>query len=142
MKILSFAAIALVASAAVSGAQTPSDIKPATAGVYKEEQAVRGDSVFQRTCLSCHTPSFHADEQFRMNWLGRTVYDLFKLLKTTMPEDNIGGLSDDDYTRVIAYILKLNGFPAGADSLSADSLAQKRIRIGSDSSAVRPPGRR
>lgn len=141
MKILVIAAVAIVATA--SGAQAQgSDVKPASAGVYKEEQAIRGDTVFQRTCLSCHTPTFHADEQFRMNWIGRTVYDLFKLLKTTMPEDNIGGLSDDDYTRVIAYILKLNGFPAGADSLSADTLAQKRIRIGSDSSAAKPPGRR
>jgi cytochrome c5 len=142
VKIFSLFAIALVATATVATAQAPTDIKPATAGVYKEEQAARGDTVFQRTCLSCHTPLFHADEQFRMNWIGRTVYDLFKLLKTTMPEDNIGGLSDDDYTRVIAYILKLNGYPAGADSLSADSLAQKRIRIGSDSSTAKPPGRR
>lgn len=141
MKILVISAIALLTAAPACRAQG-SDIKPATAGVYTEDQAVRGDSVFQRTCLSCHTPSFHADEQFRMNWIGRTVFDLFKLLKTTMPEDNIGGLSDDDYTRVIAYILKLNGFPAGADSLSTDSLAQKRIKIGSDSTATAPSRRR
>jgi mono/diheme cytochrome c family protein len=141
VKTLVIAAAAMVATASAAQAQG-SDIKAASAGVYKEEQAIRGDTVFQRTCLSCHTPTFHADEQFRMNWLGRTVYELFKLLKTTMPEDNIGGLTDDDYTRVIAYILKLNGYPAGADSLSADSLAQKRIRIGSDSSAAKPPGGR
>lgn len=141
VKILVIAAVVMVAAATVAQAQG-SDIKPASAGVYKEGQAVLGDSVFQQTCLSCHTPAFHSDEQFRMNWIGRTVYDLFKLLKTTMPEDNIGGLSDDDYTRVIAYILKLNGFPAGADSLSADSLAQKRIRIGSDSSIAKPARRR
>lgn len=138
MKIPVICAVALVAIAVPAGAQATNDLKPASAGVYREDQAIRGDSVFQRTCLSCHTPSFHSDEQFRMNWIGRTVFDLFKLLKTTMPEDNIGGLSDDDYTRVIAYILKLNGFPAGADSLSADSLAQRRIRIGSDSVAPKP----
>ena len=141
MKILAISAVALLTTTTVARAQG-SDVKPASAGVYTENQAVRGDSVFQRTCLSCHTPSFHSDEQFKMNWIGRTVFDLFKLLKTTMPEDNIGGLSDDDYTRVIAYILKLNGFPAGADSLSSDSLAQRRIRIGSDSTAASPSGRR
>ena len=141
MKILVITAAALLAAMPVS-AQDNGALKPASAGVYKEDQAARGDTVFQRTCLSCHTPTFHADEQFRMNWIGRTVYDLFKLLKTTMPEDNIGGLSDDDYTRVIAYVLKLNGFPAGADSLSSDSLAQKRIKIGSNSTAARSSGRR
>lgn len=140
MKILVISAVALLAAGTASAQD--SALKPASAGVYKEEQAARGDTVFQRTCLSCHTPSFHADEQFRMNWIGRTVYDLFKLLKTTMPEDNIGGLSDDDYTRVIAYVLKLNGFPAGADSLSSDSTAQKRIRIGSDSVPARSSIRR
>jgi mono/diheme cytochrome c family protein len=142
VKILSLSAVALMAVARGAAAQTPTDIKPASAGVYKEEQAALGDSLFQKTCIACHSPTFHADEQFRMNWFGRTVYDLFKILKTTMPEDNIGGLTDDEYTRVIAYILKLNGFPAGADSLSADSLAQKRIRIGSDSAGVKPAERR
>lgn len=142
MKIPILSAFVIVAAASVAQAQTSPDLRPATAGVYNEEQALSGDTLFQRNCISCHTPQFHADEQFKMNWLGRTVYDLFKLLKTTMPEDNIGGMSDDDYTRVIAYILKLNGFPAGADSLSADSLAQKRIKIGSDSGATKPSGRR
>lgn len=142
MKILSLSAVALIAAAHGVAAQAPTDIRPASAGVYQEAQAALGDSIFQKTCLACHSPTFHADEQFRMNWLGRTVYDLFKVLKTTMPEDNIGGLTDDEYTRVIAYILRLNGFPAGADSLSTDSLAQKRIRIGSDSTVVKPPSRR
>lgn len=99
------------------------------AGAYTEGQAARGDTVYRSYCSSCHETSYHTDEQFRFNWFGRTVYDLFKILKTTMPEDNIGGLTDDEYTRVIAYILKLNGFPAGTDSLRADSLEMKAIRI-------------
>lgn len=138
MRKVAIAAVLLAAAAPVARAQS---LRPASAGVYKEEQAIQGDTIFQRTCLSCHTPSFHSDEQFRMNWIGQTVFDLFKVLKTTMPEDNIGGLTDDEYTRVIAYILKLNGFPAGADSLSSDSTAQKLIKIGSDSAAT-SPGRR
>jgi hypothetical protein len=52
-----------------------------------------------------------------------------------MPEDNVGGLTDDEYTRVIAYILKLNGFAAGSDSLKADTLEMKRIRIAATTSA-------
>ena len=120
----------LLAATPLAAQTADTTMKPASAGVYTEIQAARGDTLFQKFCLSCHTPTFHADQQFRMNWIGRPVFELFKILKTTMPEDNIGGLSDDEYTRVIAYILKLNGFPAGADSLKADSLEQKRIRIG------------
>lgn len=118
--------------AAPLGAQTAdTTMKPASAGVYTEVQAARGDTVFQKFCLSCHTPASYSDQQFRMNWFGRPLFELFKTIKTTMPEDNIGGLSDDEYTRVVTYILKLNGFPAGPDSLKVDSLEQKRIRIGS-----------
>lgn len=132
----------LLAAAPVAAQSPDTTSKPASAGVYTDAQAARGDTAFQKYCLSCHTPAFHADQQFRMNWFGRSVYDLFKILKTTMPEDNIGGLSDDEYTRVIAYILKLNGFPAGADSLKADSLEQKRIRIGSaEGTSSRTPQR-
>ena len=61
--------------------------------------------------------------------MGRTVYDLFKRLRTTMPDDNPGGLSDEEYARVIAYILKLNGFHPGTDSLSTDTTAMKLIRM-------------
>lgn len=110
-------------------AQTNGDSTRLAAGSYTQGQATLGETVYRSYCASCHETSFHTDEQFRFNWFGRTVYDLFKILKTTMPEDNIGGLSDDDYTRVIAYILRLNGFPAGADSLRADSLEMRRIRI-------------
>jgi S-disulfanyl-L-cysteine oxidoreductase SoxD len=121
----------LMAVAAPVLAQTTGAAERSTVqGAYTDGQAALGEGVYKSTCASCHELTFHTDDQFRMNWFGRTVYDLFKILKTTMPEDNIGGLSDDDYTRVIAYILKLNGFPAGADSLRADSLDMQRIRIG------------
>lgn len=123
--------VLLLLSSAPVAAQTagaPPPDRPAI-GVYTDSQAVRGETVYSSVCASCHTTSFHTDEQFRFNWFGRTVYDLFKTLKTTMPEDNPGGLSDDDYTRVIAYILKLNGFQSGTDSLSSDTTAMKRIRI-------------
>jgi len=110
------------------------------AGTYTEDQASRGKIVYDSYCAACHTTAFHTDEQFRFNWFGRTVADLFKTLRTTMPEDNPGGLGDDDYARVIAYILKLNGFAAGADSLPADTLVMKTIRIRAAApDTARPP---
>ena len=112
-----------------------------TLGVYSDAQAARGRTAFEMYCASCHAASDYAGEQFRMNWFGRRVSDLFRVLKTTMPEDNIGGLSDDDYTRVITYMLKLNGFPAGKDSLPSDSTYMRRIRIGPADSAAKSPGR-
>ena len=105
------------------------------AGAFSADQVAKGETVFINYCSSCHAPTFHTGEQFRFSWLGRTVLDYFKVVKSTMPEDNPGGLSDDDYTRVIAYILKLNGFAPGPDSLPSDSLSLKRVRIGERSSS-------
>jgi mono/diheme cytochrome c family protein len=118
-----------VASAPLAAQNGAAATRSVAVGVYTEDQATRGKSAFDVNCASCHLPSDHTGDQFRMDWFGRNVYDLFKVLKTTMPEDNIGGLSDDDYTRVIAYILKLNGFPAGKDSLPSDSTALRQLRI-------------
>jgi mono/diheme cytochrome c family protein len=128
LTIVSFALL----GATRAGAQSPDPAATAdhaAAGTYTEAQAARGKVVYESVCAACHTTSFHTDETFRFNWFGRSVLDLFKTLKTTMPEDNPGGLSDDDYARVIAYILKLNGFAAGPDSLPVDSVRMKSIRI-------------
>jgi mono/diheme cytochrome c family protein len=110
-------------------AQSNGGTERTLAGAFSDEQVRQGDQTFQSYCLSCHTPTFHTGEQFRMSWFGRTVYDYFKVVKTTMPEDNPGGLTDDEYTRVITYIFKMNGFPAGADALPTDTLVMKSIRI-------------
>lgn len=125
-------AFLLVVLAFPVAAQAGSDTtaRPASSGAYTEAQAALGENVYKALCSACHVPSDQSGEQFKMNWFGRTVFDYFTTLKKTMPDDNPGGLSDDEYTRVTAYILKLNGFPAGADSLAADSTAMRRIKIG------------
>src|SRR5438093_1086662 len=90
----------LLVAAAPLSAQTNGTPMRSAAGSYTEDQATRGETAYKTYCSSCHETSFHTDEQFRHNWFGRTVYDLFKILKTTMPDDNVGGLTDDEYTRV------------------------------------------
>jgi S-disulfanyl-L-cysteine oxidoreductase SoxD len=133
----------LLVSAGSLAAQAPDTTSRPAAGAYTDDQATRGEQTYQAACASCHTLAYHTDEQFRHNWFGRNVYELFKVLRSTMPEDNPGGLSDEDYARVIAYILKLNGFAAGSDSIPVDSLVMRRIRIGvADSSrGSKSPGR-
>jgi hypothetical protein len=130
----------------MGAAQTPTpppggERSAATHGAYTEDQATQGEIVYKKVCASCHELSFHTGEEFRANWFTRSVWDLFKILKTTMPEDNIGGLTDDEYVRVMAYVFKLNGFPASADSLKADSLELKKIRIGPVGEGTKPPSR-
>lgn len=131
----------------MAAAQTPppaanGERSAASHGAYTADQAAQGETVYQKVCASCHELSFHTGEEFKANWFPRSAWDLFKTLKTTMPEDNIGGLTDDEYIRVMAYVFKLNGFPTSADSMRADSLELKKIRIGPMAdSAAKPPAR-
>ena len=54
---------------------------------------------------------------------------MFSYLRNTMPQDNVGSISEDDYVNVTAYILSLNSMPAGDKPLMRDSTEQARIRI-------------
>ena len=98
-------------------------------GVYTDAQATRGEAEQQNNCAACHGTEKYSGEAFTTGWVGRTAFDLFDQIKTTMPDDNPGGLSVQQYTDVVAYIFKINGFPAGADSLSSDPEALRQIKI-------------
>ena len=98
-------------------------------GVYTEAQAARGETEQQNNCAACHGTEKYSGEAFTTAWVGRTAFDLFDQIKTTMPDDNPGGLSVQQYTDVVAYIFKINGMPAGTDSLSSDPEALRQIKI-------------
>ena len=46
-----------------------------------------------------------------------TVADLFERVRTTMPQNDPGTLSRDQYADVVAFLLKSNGFPEGTAPL-------------------------
>jgi hypothetical protein len=58
-----------------------------------------------------------ANADFRLKWGGQTTFDLYKNIVTTMPDSDPGSLPRADYEDVVAYILKLNGIPAGMATL-------------------------
>ena len=98
-------------------------------GVYTEAEATRGDAEHQNNCSACHGTEKYAGEAFVKGWVGRTAFDLFDQLKTTMPDDNPGALSAQQYKDIVAYIFKVNGIPAGTDTLPGDPEALRRIKI-------------
>jgi hypothetical protein len=87
--------------------------------------------------------SEHAGSVFEQTWIGRTAYDLFEQIRSTMPMDDPGRMSREEYADIVAYLFRINGFPAGAAPLSSESgpLRQIRIETAADSSGAGSAGR-
>ncbi len=125
------AAMALSAALAVSaaGRQQTTEMRSTQGGVYTAEQAARGETTFAGNCTGCHTKGAYATPAFVKRWNGRTLGELYSLIAETMPEDFPGALSPGEYAQVVAYMLKLNRMPAGAEELPADPAALNKIRF-------------
>lgn len=105
-------------------------------GVYTEEQARRGETLYGQECASCHRNDTGGEEAtalagpaFLANWDGLTVGDLCERIRVSMPPDNPRRLSRRQITDILSHLLKLNGFPAGKTELARETEAQKQIRI-------------
>lgn len=90
---------------------------------YLEVQADSGEAVFVRTCKECHEKVDVNGADFRAKWAGRPVYRLFERIRSSMPDSDPGSLPIEEYTYVVAYVLKLNGIPATSVRLVPDSAA-------------------
>jgi len=110
-------------------------------GAYTEEQASRGQTLFQQSCARCHganlagtfeTPPLMG--RFIPYWAGTTMDVLFDYVSTAMPLDRPGSLGPTANAAIIAYLLKANGFPVGAKEFATAGEAQKTISF----DAVRP----
>ena len=97
-------------------------------GVYTAEQAASGKQTYIRVCSSCHVLDWYKGDVVRA-WEGATLYGLFERISTTMPEDNPGSLNRRAYVEMLAYILELNGLPAGEEPLSTRRSQLNNIRF-------------
>ena len=102
------------------------DLPPAS---FLPSQAARGGRVYEETCGVCHQPGQLVGQGFVESWKDRRVYDFYALVRGTMPLDKPGGLKDQEYLDVVAYLLQANHAPAGTDSLRADTVALRKTRI-------------
>ena len=117
---------AIVSSAAQS---PPPKVVTTATGVYTSGQASRGEQVYYSICVSCHPKGTYTAPTFREKWNGHLLSELFTFISTQMPKEQPGTLEPDDYADVLAYLLKINGAPAGKSELPPDVKALKWIRI-------------
>lgn len=134
--ILTSLAVAPVALSQDTATAAPPGLA-ASKGAYSASQAERGEKVFAKICVECHEPFEFSGSQFDKAWLGKTAFDFFDLVKTTMPDDKPGTLKGEDVVDVLAYIFKLNTYPPGPAELPNDDEKLKLIQI--DAKPPAPP---
>ena len=118
-----------VLTPALAAAQQSSATRAASSGVYTDDQAERGHELYSAACVGCHAAASHTGPVFANAWAGKLVSELFAFVSARMPKNDPGSLAPEEYANLVAYLLKMNGVPAGTTELPADSVALKSIRI-------------
>jgi mono/diheme cytochrome c family protein len=127
--VLTACMLAALGREGLAQSPAPAAGRSTMSGVYTFAQANRGKNVYAGMCRSCHTPASHTGETFATWWGGRHLSDLFTYVSQTMPKNAPATLSKEEYADVVAYLLRMNGFPTGGNELPADSVALTKIRI-------------
>jgi mono/diheme cytochrome c family protein len=119
----------------VGRAAVAQPIKTVWDGVFTAEQAARGQSSYPKACGSCHGGGLEGDgfapplvgEAFTDRWQTGSVGDFLLIVKATMPQDRPASLSADTYADIVAYVLKMNNYPAGPSELNQDPEHYKHV---------------
>jgi S-disulfanyl-L-cysteine oxidoreductase SoxD len=98
-------------------------------GVYSQDQARRGEPMYQEYCASCHGPDMSGGEmapgltggEFSSNWNDLTLGQLFDRMRTSMPQNNPGSLTRQQIADILAFILSKGNAPAGQTELPTQS---------------------
>ena len=131
LALLAFSARGIEAQQSKADAPLPAGHRSSTAGVYTAAQAKQGEENYGMMCMGCHTAASHMGDVFVSNWQGRPVADFFGFIRGAMPKTDPGSLTAEEYAAIVAYILKINGMPAGREALPSDSVALAKIRFDS-----------
>lgn len=111
--------------------------KSVNAGVYSAAQAQRGAALYKEQCAACHGDDLAgsgpmpplAGSDFVASWNGKTLGDLFDKIHSSMPASAPGSLSEQQTSDIIAYMLSVGKFPAGAADLEAKLEPLQQIKI-------------
>ena len=90
------------------------------AGVYTKGQAKSGEALFEQHCQVCHDDKYFRPVLKRYN--GQPVSVLFDVMAGSMPETNPGGLLDDEYLDILAYVFSRSRYPTGEAPLDLAEL--------------------
>jgi mono/diheme cytochrome c family protein len=103
---------------------------------YTAAQAATGKTAYDANCAVCHGNTMTngtfapplAGEYFKGQWTGKTV-GAFLTKSKTMPPASPNSLPEQTYADIVAYVLEVNGYAAGAGKLEAGAANLEEMRI-------------
>jgi len=129
------AALAVISTSAI-GQQGSGNKMSVWSGVYTAAQAKRGEAVHAGACVSCHGRRLNgagepdmpaspgiAREGFLRKWAGKPVAELFVYVRTKMPPDTPGKLTDQEAIDAVAHMFAVSDIPTGDKELPSDARA-------------------
>jgi PQQ-dependent dehydrogenase (methanol/ethanol family) len=116
---------------ATSEVGSPAEVAALQAPYYSRTQVQHGARAYDEFCASCHGRSLNDGQfgpplkgtSFERAWAGRSLGALGSFLQQRMPPGAEGSMTLEEYTDLLAYLLSVNGVPAGDNDLPADSNA-------------------
>lgn len=132
---LTVASIVLIAT---FGAQSLQGQAPNGTVPFTQAQATEGSGVYTQKCAACHGARLDdgaapplMGQKFLDTWTapGRTLDDLYFIVRTTMPKNEGGTLKPAEYVAVLAHMLERNGYRAGDRALSTEQKVLASLRL-------------
>lgn len=106
---------------------TAAQQRSAADGVYSVAQAARGARLFEVNCQGCHrepggNAPVLAGERFTRLFGDGRLQAVFTSMKTTMPRQAPGSLTDAEYVDIVAHLLEASAFADGPAELDLADL--------------------
>jgi mono/diheme cytochrome c family protein len=142
MKLLLVVASAALVVAGISGQapQAPQAARTVLDGAYTDAQASRGENEYGNNCARCHgadldgggaAPTLHTLD-FLDRWREDHLATLFQFISTNMPQPpgaGPGGLKQQQYLDIVAFLLQVNGLPSGSKELTIADLETQLVGV-------------
>lgn len=99
--------------------------------IASRAQAETGQSIFKEECAGCHGPMGEGTRKTTRPLVGeKSPFQLFELIKRTMPDDDPGSCTDDEYRQVAAYIHDAFYSPDAQARLHPPRIALSHLTVG------------
>lgn len=101
-----------------------------SSGDYTAAQAAKGKTLYDANCASCHMADLSggsgpalAGKKFAsyLQFSKISASQLLSFISSQMPATDPGGLKQDQYNAILAYMLKYNKYPAGSQKLTTET---------------------